>query len=343
MAASANAKHPKFDSHMHASGPKAEFMTAMDVLGMKSVLNLSYSGFWSPEELKAYEESLRVDIDKHPDRFRFASSFSVKPFNQSDFAATTIAKLKTDFDRHNAVAVKIWKDMGMMLTDADGHYVFCDDKRFLPVYDYIAERGRVLYMHIADPLAAWQPLDPASPHYGYYKNHPEFHWYGRTDRPSHDEILGHRDALLERYPNMTFVAAHLASLEHDLSLVSGFLDKFPNAHVDTAGRAGDLMRMPNDAVRAFFTKYQDRVLYGSDWDFDEHTFTGDAAERAKRMDKLAEGFGKVFRYFEETLALPPDVLHKILLRERGTALRRAARNQTRSQRLLQVHDDAPLG
>ena len=302
--------HPKFDAHLHALGPKTDLMPVLDRLGVQKAQNLSYAGFFSPEELAEYERKLREDIDTYPGRFRYATSFSIKPFFSPDYVKTTIAKLKHDFDTYHAVAVKLWKDMGMMLRDDKGKYIFCDDERFRPIYDFITEQNRVIYMHIADPLAAWRPLDPQSPHYNYYRKHPEFHWYGQKDRPQHEEILHHRDTLIARYPKTRFVAAHLASLEHDLTAISTFLDQYPNAWIDTAARVPDLKNKPNEAVRAFFIKYQDRILYGSDWEYDENTFKGNDAEKSAQKDRLIGGFKNVFAYFEDTLKLPDDVLQK---------------------------------
>ena len=312
--------HPKFDAHLHPLGPKADLIPVLNTLGVERALTLSYAGFFEPAELADYEKRLREDTTSYPGRFRYATSFSIKHSETPDYAQTILAKLKRDFDEYHAVAVKIWKDMGMMLLDDKGHYVFCDDKRFLPIYDYIAERRRVIYMHIADPLAAWLPLDPKSPHYNYYRNHPDFHWYNHKDRPHHDEILSHRDALVARYPKTSFVAAHLASQEHDLNLVAAFLDKYPNAYVDTAARVPDLWSKPDEEVRAFFIKYQNRILYGSDWEYDETTFRGNAQEKAQKTTKLVEGFRRVFTYFEERLALPEDVLRKFYFTNADTLL-----------------------
>src|ERR1035438_2723526 len=41
------------------------------------------------------------------------------------------------------------------------------------------------------------------------------------------------------------------------------IDSFPNLHVETAARLGELGRQPRRA-RAFFEKYQDRIMFGTD-------------------------------------------------------------------------------
>jgi predicted TIM-barrel fold metal-dependent hydrolase len=59
---------------------------------------------------------------------------------------------------------------------------------------------------------------------------------------------------------------HLGSMEKDLEGVGQVLDRYPNFAIDTAARMEYLMLAPHDKVRDFLTKYQDRVLYGTDLD-----------------------------------------------------------------------------
>jgi predicted TIM-barrel fold metal-dependent hydrolase len=63
------------------------------------------------------------------------------------------------------------------------------------------------------------------------------------------------------------VGAHLASLEYDVDRIAAFLDRFPNANVETAARMSQVQYQSvrdYEKVRAFFIKYQDRILYGTD-------------------------------------------------------------------------------
>jgi predicted TIM-barrel fold metal-dependent hydrolase len=55
----------------------------------------------------------------------------------------------------------------------------------------------------------------------------------------------------------------VGNFAEDLENVSQNLDRFPNMTVDTAARIGELGRQPRTA-RAFFDKYQDRILFGTD-------------------------------------------------------------------------------
>jgi predicted TIM-barrel fold metal-dependent hydrolase len=292
-------EYVKFDAHFHAFGPKKPYVELMDASGLGKVQVLSFSDFLTPEALREMEARLYEDVEDYSKRMVYSPSFSLHGFDQPDYVKRTIAKLEDDFERRNAVGVKVWKDLGMMLKDAQGRYVFVD---------YLADRDAVVTMHLGDPKAAWLPLDPKSPHYRYYSNHPEFHWYGRTDVPSHDEIIAHRDALVARYPYVRFVCCHLASLEHDVDEVGAFLQRYPNACVDTAARHTDFTLQDPAKVKAFFETYGHRVLYGSDWDLTPETFSADKQERAAQIAKRAAQFNGLLRYYEETLALSKDTL-----------------------------------
>jgi predicted TIM-barrel fold metal-dependent hydrolase len=98
----------------------------------------------------------------------------------------------------------------------------------------------------------------------YFASHPDHHMYLHPERPSQEALLEARDRVLRAYPKLRFLGAHLASLEWDLDRLGAWLDEFPGAVVDTAARMPNLHVQEPDRVRAFMTRYQDRVLYGSD-------------------------------------------------------------------------------
>ena len=58
-----------------------------------------------------------------------------------------------------AVAVKVWKDVGMVLKDPDGKYVMADDPRLDPVFSALAKQGRTLVAHLGEPRNCWLPVD----------------------------------------------------------------------------------------------------------------------------------------------------------------------------------------
>jgi predicted TIM-barrel fold metal-dependent hydrolase len=91
--------------------------------------------------------------------------------------------------------------------------------------------------------------------------------YLHPEMPTYEEQMAARDNRLARHPGLHFVGAHLASLEWSVDELAAFLDRFPNASVDTAARMGQLQaqsQQDRNRVRNFLIRYQDRVMYATD-------------------------------------------------------------------------------
>ncbi len=194
------------------------------------------------------------------------TTFDPFQFSASTFPQSAIAELNADFAR-GAVAVKIWKNIGMELKDASGHYVLADNARLEPIYQDIAAQNKTLIAHQAEPDVAWGPADPNALDASYYAEHPEWKMEGIPGAPAKKTILAARDHLLAMNPRLRVVGAHLGSMESDVDLVAQRLDRYPNFVVDTAARMPHLTIQSPAKVRRFFIKYQDRILYGTDLEF----------------------------------------------------------------------------
>src|SRR5208282_2643235 len=189
--------------------------------------------------------------------------FSPYDFEAPGFSRRAIKQLDTDFAA-GAIAVKIYKVMGMEMKSKAGKYVMPDDPAFEPIYKYIAAHNRTVVAHIAEPDSCWQPPNPASPDYHYYKEHPGEYAYAHPEWPSKAAILAARDHFVEENPTLRVVGAHLGSMEVDVDQIARRFDRYPNFAVDTAARVPYFMMQRGDKVRAFLIKYQDRILYGTD-------------------------------------------------------------------------------
>ncbi len=248
------------DAHIHFYGDHPDCirpLKEMDLM-LLNVCVASTGGDWHDQR-----EGFRRLAQEHPQRYAWCTSFDPPDFAASDYAERVIEQLGRDFDS-GAVACKFWKNIGMEIKKPDETFLMIDDPLFDPIYDYLARSERTALMHIADPLASWQPPDEQNPHFNYYSQHSEWHMYPKPDHPSHEQLMNARDRVLERFPKLRIVGAHLASLEHDVAEVTNRLERFPNLAVDTSARVLDLALQHRDDVRAFFLKYQDRILFGTD-------------------------------------------------------------------------------
>ncbi len=202
-------------------------------------------------------------------------TFDPFDFQKKDFAPKTIKLLRQQF-ADGAIAVKIWKNIGMELTKPDGTYVMPDDPVFEPIYKAIAAENKTLVAHVAEPTSCWQAPNPDSPDYDYYKENPQWYMYLHPDHPRKEVILAARDHLLAENPNLRVVGAHLGSMETDVDEIAKRFDRYPNFAVDTAARMEYLMIEPREKVRNFLIQYQDRVLYGTDLEFLSDETTAEA-------------------------------------------------------------------
>lgn len=244
------------------------------------------------------------------------TSFDPFQFDKADFAESAIHGLNEDFV-HGAVAVKIWKNIGMELKDKNGRYVLADDPKFETIYRDIQEHDRTLIAHQAEPDEAWQAPNPNGLDYSYYKENPFWYMYNKPDAPRKQQILDARDHLLAENPKLRVVGAHLGSMEDNLEGLGERFDRYPNFAVDTAARVVHLVVMPTDLVRNFVLKYQDRIVYGTDLGFSKDS-------SPPEVIKEWEGqYAQDWRYFAtrdkfdyeghptQGLGLPPSVLRKL--------------------------------
>jgi hypothetical protein len=109
---------------------------------------------------KPVEEQRRITViltKKFPDRLTFATTFNLNNWGTAKWQPQTIAWLKESFEK-GAIAVKIWKNIGMELKDANGKWVMIDDARFDTVINFI-EKIISLYSGIwVNPkMHGWQP------------------------------------------------------------------------------------------------------------------------------------------------------------------------------------------
>jgi predicted TIM-barrel fold metal-dependent hydrolase len=244
------------------------------------------------------------------------TTFSPYEFEEPGFAQRTIRQLDADF-KAGAIAVKIYKVMGMEMKSKAGKYVLPDDPAFEPIYKYITTRNRTVVAHLAEPDSCWQAPNPASPDYEYYNENPQEYAYAHPEWPSKAAILAARDHLVAQNPKLRVVGAHLGSMEADVNEIAKRFDRYPNFAVDTAARVPYFMLQPRDKVRAFLIKYQDRILYATD------LVVMPKDDTAKALAQCNETYERDWKFFAtdqtveykghsyQGLALPGPVLKRI--------------------------------
>ena len=95
---------------------------------------------------------------------RASVSTTIDPydFERPGFVARVNTRLNADFDA-GAIAVKLYKVVGMELRRKDGTYVLPDDPAFGPVFDNIAAHHKTVVAHVAEPDSCWKAPEPEEP------------------------------------------------------------------------------------------------------------------------------------------------------------------------------------
>lgn len=127
--------------------------------------------------------------------------------------------------------------------------------------------------------------------------------YGHPEVPSKAAILESRDRMIARHPRLRVIGCHLGSNEEHLDQLAKRLDAHSNFAVDVASRVRFLARMDGETVRQFVTRYQDRIIYATDFSLGQ----GDEAKAAKSLLAI---HGREWGYFSG-LGLAEPVLRKI--------------------------------
>jgi len=251
----------KIDIHAHYHYSRDSLIALFDQWRMKAVLvdvahadSVARNKGWN-----AYVDHQR----SFPDNYFLCTAFEGSQIDDPKFAENIIKRLKQEIAA-GARMVKVWKNFGMVTQDSAGNFIQINDTRLQPIWDYLTEANIPVMAHIAEPIQAWRELEEGNPHYNYYKNNPQYHAYQHPEIPSWETIIDARDQWLAANPDLTVLGAHMGSMSHDVDLVAERLDRYPNFVVETAARFGDITGQDSEKVRAFFIKYQDRVLYGTD-------------------------------------------------------------------------------
>jgi hypothetical protein len=306
---------PKIDAHVHIRYPGFELtkQAVSDNFKLITIIHDRYNIDWQMSFIEK-------QIAYYPDQVNYITTFTIKGWDNTDWQKKTIDHLKKEFDK-GAIAVKIWKNIGMEFKDKDGRVVYIDNPRFDPIFDIIKSKNKTLTGHIADPIDSWYPINEMKVQSSreYYTNNPEYHMYHHPGYPQHDQLIQSYINMLEKHPNLRYVGCHLGSLASDLNQLTDLLNRFPNMAVDLSGRIDDIQMLPVEEVRQFFLKFQDRIIYGTDlsireshnpkeykkfahqtWKRDWTYFTTDSTIIIRGTDTSVQG-----------LKLPQSIINKI--------------------------------
>ena len=259
------AKYPVVDVHAHiCEDPNATPQSRLEIMDAVGVAIVIDSPLTSQGNFT--EESYRRFQSQSPKRFMTFASVDVANHEEKGFMDKVVATLKSDVKTFGPVGIAEMIDKGCgfdrlsWFPDPHGS-LFVDSEALSPLWQAITELHLPVLLHVTDP--AGFDLDPAESELVLdLVSNP---WYSLHDLPaySREEMLRRRDVLLERFPNLTVISAHIDNNMDNLSAVAARLRKFPNLYMEIGMRHLELAQQPRTA-RKFFEEFQDRILFGAD-------------------------------------------------------------------------------
>ncbi|MBQ9802672.1 MAG: amidohydrolase family protein [Clostridia bacterium] len=136
-----------------------------------------------------------------------------------------------------------------------------EHERYEKLFAYCEKYGVPLMVHNNDPLVHWD-ITKASPRtiargWVYDEKIPSQEWFFLT-----------MEAVLARHPRLKIALAHFGFYSNDLPRATALMEKYPNLMMDITPAPPIYVELSSTQKEseAFFRKYHDRILFGTDVD-----------------------------------------------------------------------------
>ncbi len=251
------AKFPAVDMHSHdyakTNEEVAQWVKTMDQAGIEKTIILSGA-------TGARFDSIYFKYAKHGNRFEIWCGFDLNGYEKPGWSEKAIRELERCI-KVGARGIGELSDKGFGLRYSGGFGPHIDDPLMKPLLKRCGELNIPINIHVAEPLWMYLPMDST--------NDGLMNAYTWRIDSTQKGILGHAaliktlDNAVRDNANTTFIACHYANCEYDLSILGSLLDKYKNLYADASARFGETSPIPR-YMAAFYEKYQDKLLYGTD-------------------------------------------------------------------------------
>ncbi len=298
-------KFPFIDIHNHQYGMSSQnlgdLVKVMDTLNMAVMNNLSGS----------YGTKLDQAIDNikanAPKRFTLFANINFDGIGEPNWTQNAVKQLEQDV-KYGAAGLKIFKNLGFSAKDNKGNRVPVDDPRLDAIWEKCGELKIPVLIHTADPKPFWDPVDKNNERWLELVTRPN-RKRSDTDPAPWQQLIDEQHHIFKKHPQTTFIAAHFGWYANDLAKLSSLLDDMQNVYVEFGAIIAELGRQPR-AANAFFTKYQDRILFGKDsWVPEEYTTYFRILETNDEYFLYHKKYHAFWRMYG--MGLPDEILKKI--------------------------------
>ncbi len=259
------ARYPAVDFHTHLGRwlTRAGDWMVPDVSGLRRLMDesnvttlVNLDGRWGDE----LERNLDRYDRAHPGRFATFCHLDWQLLENSKHAGSLVDSLEAS-RAAGARGLKVWKNLGLNVR-RKGRLLLPDDPVLDPVWMASGALKLPVVIHVADPVAFFQPVNRKNERLDELLRYPHAS-QAHLGLTHFRRLISSLESIVARHPDTAFVGAHVGCYSEDLSWVGTMLDRYPNFHIDLAGRVAELGRQPR-ATAQLVSRHPDRVLFGTD-------------------------------------------------------------------------------
>lgn len=258
------ARYPAIDMHTHDYSKTTEEVDQrvknMDSAGIQKLIILSYS-------TGSNFDSMIAKYARYPSRFEVWCGFDYTGYDQPGWSQKAVKELERCY-KEGARGVGELGDKGLGLfysKPVPAYGMHIDDPRMKPLLEKCAQLHMPISVHVADPQWMYQPMDSTNDGMmNAYKWKVDLKEKGILN---HQQMINTLINAVKENPKTIFIACHLANCSYDLNILGKMLDQYPNLYADISARYEETATIPR-YVHAFYTKYQDHLVYGTDMGYD---------------------------------------------------------------------------
>jgi predicted TIM-barrel fold metal-dependent hydrolase len=199
--------------------------------------------------------------DNYPKRFIVFTNIDFKGIGEAGWTENAVKKLEADV-KAGASGLKIYKSLGFSVKDVFGKRVSVDDPRLDAIWAKAGQLKIPVLIHTADPKSFWDPVDEKNERWLEITTHPN-RKRGNDNPVPWQTLIDEQHRMFRKHKSTTFINAHFGWYPNDLNYLSKLMVEIPNMYVEFGAVIAELGRQPR-AARAFFEKFQDRILFGKD-------------------------------------------------------------------------------
>lgn len=262
------AAFPVIDMHSHdymqTQKDIDDWVNLMDKMNIRTTMVFTY------ETGKGFDSALEK-YSKYPGRFELWCGFDYTGYGKPGWQKHAVEELERCY-RKGAKGVGELGDKGdgeLYSKPTPGKGLHIDDPQMKPLLEKCAALHLPVSIHVAED--EWMYETPDSTNDGLMNSSK---WHVDMNKPGklgHDALIKSLENAVRENPSTIFIACHLANSCSNLQVLGKMLDKYPNLYADVAARFAEIAPVPRYAA-AFITKYQNRLLYGTDNNPEEHMY-----------------------------------------------------------------------